>query len=88
MKLLKFSATWCGPCKMQAQKLKEHPIDVEVEEINVDSDNELISKFNIRSIPTMILIDNEGNSLHRWTGITEPEEINRLISDFRSTKSA
>lgn len=88
MKLLKFSATWCGPCKMQAQKLKEHPIVVEVEEIDVDSDNELISKFNIMSVPTMILVDDEGSAIHRWTGITEPEEINRLIDDFRNTKSA
>lgn len=88
MKLLKFSATWCGPCKVQAKMLEEHPIVVEVEEIDVDSDNELIPKFNIRSVPTMILIDDEGNALHRWTGITESAEINRLINDFRNTKSA
>lgn len=88
MKLLKFSASWCGPCKVQAQKLKEHPVVVEIEEIDVDSDNELNSKFNIRSVPTMILVDDEGNELYRWTGITESEVINRLINDFRNTKSA
>lgn len=88
MKLLKFSASWCVPCKAQAKIFSEQPPIVEVEEIDVDSDNELISKFNIRSVPTMILVDDEGNALHRWSGITNSEEINRLINDFRNTKSA
>lgn len=88
MKLLKFSASWCVPCKAQTRIFSEHPPVVEVEEIDIDSGNELISKFNIRSVPTMILVDNEGNALYRWSGITNSEEINRLINDFRNTKSA
>lgn len=88
MELLKFSASWCGPCKMQAKLMVEQPITVEVKDIDIDKDTKLVSEFNIRSVPTMILIDDDGGVLHRWTGITKPEEINRLINDFRNTKSA
>ena len=86
MKLLKFSATWCGPCKMQATEFKENPLDIEVEEINIDTnENELISKYNVRSIPTMVLVDDEGNELSRWIGFTKSDIIKECIDVHNNT---
>lgn len=86
MKLLKFKASWCGPCKMQTQEFKEHPVNVEVEEIDIDNDdNDLVTKHNIRSIPTMILLDDEGETIQRWSGFTKSEVINERIDVFINT---
>ena len=85
MKLLKFSGAWCGPCKMQAQELKEHPVNIEVEEIDINTDkNDLAIEYNIRTIPTMILLD-DNKEVHRWTGFTKSEVINEYIDVYLNT---
>lgn len=73
MRVLKFSAIWCGPCKMLApifHKISEMEEfkNVSFEEIDVDSDdeesNELISKFEVRNLPTIVIL-NENNELSK-----------------------
>lgn len=61
MKILKFYADWCGPCKVLAKNLEvfkeKHP-DIEVVSINVEDDEELSAKYNIRNVPVLIkLVD-------------------------------
>ena len=62
--LFYFTATWCGPC----QKIK--PIIEEISKgvdesklkvcmIDIDNNSELVNKYNIRSVPTMILLLND-----------------------------
>lgn len=81
MKLLDFSAPWCGQCRVQASKLKATPItSVEVEEINCEEQEDLAFKYGVRNLPTMILVDDEGNQLKKWVGITSPEKIKEAIT--------
>lgn len=82
MELLKFYATWCGPCKQQTKEFEENPVDVEVQSINIDEDTELPNSYNIRSIPTLILLGNGGEIVNRWTGITKSEVINEYIKQY------
>ena len=80
MKLIKFSAGWCGPCKQQANEFKENLIKVPIENIDIDEDSDgLATKFNVRSIPTMILMDDNNQEIHRWVGVTKSEVINSYI---------
>ena len=68
--LVDFSAEWCGPCKMMGpvlEQLKERMEDsIRIVKIDVDKNRELASKYNIRSVPTLMLFQ-EGKT--RWTGV-------------------
>lgn len=58
LKLLKFSAQWCGPCKMQKEELAKNPIGIDIQEIDIGStapeDMELVQRYKIMSIPNMV----------------------------------
>jgi len=68
MKLLYFSAPWCMPCKALAPILERVAQTQTVEKINIDEQFELAQSFNIRSIPTIILVDESNQELERSVG--------------------
>ena len=69
--LVDFYAEWCGPCKMLApiiHEIKEELSDkVYVIKVNVDEEEDLSTKFNIFSIPTLVLIK-DGKEIDRKIG--------------------
>jgi len=71
MKLLKFHADWCGPCKMLTKVMSdiEFPYDVEV--VNIDHNEELVTKYNVRGVPTLILLDNSDNVIATHIGAVD-----------------
>lgn len=72
MKLLYFSAPWCGPCKMLGPIMERVAQTIPVEKVLVDDDPELASKYAVRSIPTVIVVDENGVELERTLG-NKPE---------------
>lgn len=86
LKLLKFSAGWCGPCKMQKEELEKNPIGIDVQEIDIDStapeDMELVERYRIMSIPNMVIIDNHDIVQARFVGYTTSDEIKQAIADL------
>lgn len=62
MKLMKFFATWCGPCKLMAPVVDEfvaaYP-ELEYEAVDIDQGDELARKYGIMSVPTVLLLDGE-----------------------------
>lgn len=81
MKLIKFEATWCATCKAQDRELKKLQ-DVVIQHVDMDEDyaEPLAGKYNVRSLPTMIIADDEGNELHRFTGLTKADDITYVIN--------
>ena len=59
MKYLYFSAAWCAPCKTLAPIMNEVSSEVPVNKIDIDSQSELAIKYNVRNIPTVILVNGE-----------------------------
>jgi thioredoxin 1 len=69
MKYLYFSAPWCGPCRMLGPIMEKVGQKYTVEKINVDENEELSAQFGIRSVPTVILVDESNTELERTVGV-------------------
>ena len=72
MKYLYFSASWCGPCKMLAPIMNDVSQQIPVQKVDVDSEFELASQYNVRNVPTVVLLDN-GQEVKRFVGV-QPKE--------------
>lgn len=84
--LVDFWASWCAPCKMMAPVLNDVADGLTgnkvVGKVDVEKQQLIASKFNIRSIPTMVLFK-DGKEINRFVGIKSKEfllkEINKVI---------
>lgn len=70
--LLKFTAAWCGPCKMQEVILKQldikHLPNLNIAEIDIDENKSTAIDYGIQSIPAMIIFKN-GKEVNRLIGV-------------------
>jgi thioredoxin 1 len=78
-----FNAEWCGPCKMLApvlDEISESKTDIKFVSINVDENQNLSSKYNVMSIPCLVVFEN-GKETKRSVGLMPREEIERFIGE-------
>ena len=80
--LIDFYADWCGPCKMMAPILKQVKDNlgerVSIIKIDVDKNQELAAKYQVRGVPTLMLFKN-GKQLWRQSGVVQKDEIINII---------
>lgn len=80
--LVNFHATWCGPCKMMKPYLDEvadkYKDDINYERIDVDQNTDLARQFDIRSVPTTIILK-DGETKWRHSGVFPAKDIMLLI---------
>lgn len=79
--LADFNASWCGPCKMLKPILEEvasNNDSVKIVSINIDDEDELAEKYNVSSIPCLVLFD-KGNEVKRNIGLISKDDIESLI---------
>ena len=80
--LIDFYAEWCGPCKMMSPVLKQVKDNlgdrVSIIKIDVDKNQELASKYQVRGVPTLMLFKN-GKQLWRQSGVLQKDEIINII---------
>lgn len=81
--LLDFWASWCGPCRMVSpivdEIAAENP-DKKVGKVNVDEEPELASKFDVMSIPTLLVFE-DGELVNRAVGVRPKEMILDLFEE-------
>ena len=79
-----FCAEWCGPCKMIAPVLKEladaYKDKIKIAKIDVDAEGELAQKFNIVSIPTLLLF-NKGQVVKQQIGAVPRQALEKMIKE-------
>ena len=79
-----FHADWCGPCKTQDPIIEELAEDwegrFEVEKIDVDSEQDVANEYQVRSLPT-IVIENEDGVVERFVGVTQREDLEAALED-------
>jgi len=73
-KILYFSATWCGPCKMLGPIMESLAGEINYEKIDVDANQDLSIQYGVRNIPTLVLVEN-GEAVSRLTGLQQKDQI-------------
>ena len=79
MKVLRFTASWCQPCKMLAKTLEDVETQIPIEVIDIDENQGLAMDYGIRGVPTLIMLDGDvevkrvsgmlmKNQLTEWLG--------------------
>jgi thioredoxin 1 len=79
----KFSATWCGPCRMLApvmNEIKSKYPNVKFEDIDIDDYNEDVETYSVTSVPTVI-IEKNGQLLERFTGLQSKMAYQNAINE-------
>ncbi len=83
--IVDFFADWCMPCLIMAPVIEElnekFKGKIEFAKVNVDENKELASKFNIMSIPTLIVFK-QGKEIERITGALPPEQLEEKLSSL------
>ncbi len=76
--LIDFWAEWCGPCKMIAPMIDELATEYDgkanVGKINIDNEPDLAVRFNVNSIPTLLIIK-DGEEAKRFIGVTSKSDV-------------
>ncbi|TLP75412.1 thioredoxin [Maribacter sp. ACAM166] len=80
--LVDFFADWCGPCKTLAPILKQVKEElgeaIKVVKIDVDKNQSLAAKYQVKGVPTMILFKN-GKQVWRQSGVVPKHELLQVI---------
>jgi thioredoxin 1 len=81
--IVDFHALWCSPCKMQSPILIEVANElgerIKVIKIDVDQNNEIASRYNIQSVPTLIIFKN-GKQIWRQSGVVSKNQLYSVLT--------
>lgn len=80
--IVDFHAVWCSPCKIQSPILKEVATElgdnIRIIKIDVDQNSEIAGKYNIQSVPTLIIFK-KGKLLWRQSGVVSKSQLKGIL---------
>ena len=85
MNILKFFESWCNSCKTLSKNLED--AGIEHKSIDVDDNEELTEKYNVMSVPTMIILDKDDNEIGRIIGPRTKEQLLEELKNYEVQSS-
>lgn len=79
-KILRFTASWCKPCQALSKNLEESKLEIPIEVIDIDVFDEIAIDYGVRSVPTLILFENDKEK-SRLIGVYTPQKIRDWAND-------
>jgi thioredoxin 1 len=80
--IVDFHAVWCAPCKMQSpileQVVSELGDRIKVIKVDVDRNPEVAGRYNIRSVPTLMIFRN-GEIIHQQSGVHSRPQLMEVL---------
>ena len=82
MKLIKAYATYCVPCKALGATLNgvNHPLVMNMKELNIEEDIDRAMKYGVRSVPTLLIVDEDDQVLRTLNGNQPKEKILEFLA--------
>ena len=84
MKVIKFGAEWCGPCKVfhktfeDVSKMDEFK-DINLEEMDVEENELEVEKYQVRAVPTTVILDENDELKYKLSGNISKDELINII---------
>jgi thioredoxin 1 len=74
-----FTADWCSPCKELGPTMNRVSEQISVNKINIDYEADVVQKYGVRNIPTVILVEN-GQEVRRFSGNKSYNDVLNFIN--------
>lgn len=81
MKVLKIYSRTCGPCKVLENNLQRAGIPHESIDVQSMQGEDIAAKYKVRIVPTLILVDDEGNVVKRCSGLLGVQELKEFCNE-------
>jgi len=79
-RVLRFTASWCGPCKMLAKNLESIETNIPIEVVDIDVQTEVAMDYGVRGVPTLVMLD--GNTeMKRLVGMQSLKQLEDWLND-------
>ena len=79
-RILRFTASWCQPCKLLAKTLEEINTNMPIEVVDIDVHSDIAMDYGIRSVPTLVMKDSN-IEVKRIVGLKSKQELTEWIND-------
>jgi thioredoxin-like negative regulator of GroEL len=84
MRLLKFYATWCEPCKALSKVVERNkdiiPSDWEYVEVDIDQDMNSAKALQVRGVPTMVILTDDNQEVRRHVGMLNDRAFEQFLA--------
>jgi len=74
-----FTADWCAPCKALGPTMNRVAEQIQVNKINIDYEADVVQKYGVRNIPTVVLVEN-GQEVRRFSGNKSYNDVLSFIN--------
>jgi thioredoxin-like negative regulator of GroEL len=80
-KLIYVSAPWCGPCKQFGPVMNRVSETIPVQKVDADTDTEIVAKYGIRNIPTVLKVNTNGDLLGKFVGVKTEQQVKDFYNE-------